>query len=301
MAEGNEKRTLIETFLPVEEISEEAPKQKLGYGKPRTFEMHYWWTRNPLIAARAAVLGALLPSDFDIKEFKRLLGLEFSRTTGKRAHYYDISDERIEQLQEIYNETWEKVPIILDPFAGGGSIPFESLRLGVNTIANDYNPVSYLILKATLDYPSKYGEVFISDVENALNWVLTETKNELERFYPKHDGKDVAAYLWAWNVQCQECGFENPLVGRWWLCRKEKKKIFLNYKKPVSNEESLKLSIVDGDSPPEGNCTEGKGRCINCGALISNEVIKKQIANQQKESLLTVIIKERTGKGYELP
>lgn len=300
MAESDEKKTLIETFLPVKEISEESPKQKLGYGKPRTFEMHYWWTRKPLIAARAAVLGALLPSDFDIKEFKRLLGLEFSKTTGKRAHYYDISDERIEQLKKIYSETWKRDPIILDPFAGGGSIPFESLRLGVDSIANDYNPVSYLILKATLEYPKKYDENFIKDVESALNWILNETKRELEYLYPQHNGKEVAAYLWAWSVKCQECGFDNPLVGQWWLCKKNKKKIYLNYTKPSEHEQDLQLSILEGDTPPEGNCSEGKGRCLSCGALISNDIVKKQILETRRERLLAVVVNERIGKGYEL-
>ncbi|WP_446787872.1 DUF1156 domain-containing protein, partial [Macellibacteroides fermentans] len=83
-----EKRTLIETFLPVDEISAEAKKEKQG--RAPIFEMHYWWTRKPLITARAAVLGALLPADFDQKEFRKLLGLEYVQTTGKRAHNYDI-------------------------------------------------------------------------------------------------------------------------------------------------------------------------------------------------------------------
>ena len=86
-----EHRTLIETFLPVDEISAEAKKEKNG--RAPIFEMHYWWTRKPLIAARAAVLGALLPSDFDPQEFKKLLGLEFVNFTGKRAHNYDIPPE----------------------------------------------------------------------------------------------------------------------------------------------------------------------------------------------------------------
>jgi len=75
----DENRTLIETFLPVEDISEEAKSEKAG--RAPTFEMHYWWTRKPLVTARAAMLGALLPSDYDITDFKRLIGLDMEKRT----------------------------------------------------------------------------------------------------------------------------------------------------------------------------------------------------------------------------
>jgi len=125
-----EKRTLIET--PVDEISEEGKKEKKG--RAPTFELHYWWTRKPLITARAAVLGALLPSDFNPQEFKKLLGLEQVKTIGKRSHNYDIPLDRIEQLKKVYKRTWGEVPTILDPFAGGGSIPFEAMRVPVQML-----------------------------------------------------------------------------------------------------------------------------------------------------------------------
>lgn len=112
-----EKRTLIETFLPVEEISAEAKKEKSG--RAPIFEMHYWWTRKPLVTARAAVLGALLPADYDIQEFKKLLGLN----RDKRAHTYSIPIDRIEQLKEDYKKTWGTIPRVLDPFAGGDQYP----------------------------------------------------------------------------------------------------------------------------------------------------------------------------------
>ncbi len=184
-----EKRTLIETFLPVEEISEEAKSEKAG--RAPTFEMHYWWTRKPLVTARAAVLGALLPSDYDINEFKRLLGLGME----KRAHNFDINPAQLEKLRREYAKVWgTENPVVLDPFAGGGSIPFEAMRIGVDAISNDYNPVAYLIQKATLEYPRKYGEKLYKDVKKGLEWVFEETKKELEGYYPMHDGYPAAAF-----------------------------------------------------------------------------------------------------------
>lgn len=293
-----EKRTLIETFLPVDEISVEAKKEKNG--RAPTFEMHYWWTRKPLITARAAVLGTLLPADFDPQEFKKLLGLEYVNSTGKRAHNYDIPLERIEQLRNEYKKVWGDVPTVLDPFAGGGSIPFEAMRVGVDAVAIDYNPLAHLIEQTTLDYPSKYGEQLYKDVEKGLKWVFEETKKEMEQYYPKHEEKDVAAYIWAWSVKCPKCGFDTPLVGQWWLVRKTGKNIFIS---PTVENKKLFLKTIKGNNPIEGTCSGAVATCLNpdCGSTISDDVVKRDISEREKEVLLAVILKEKKGKGYEIP
>lgn len=259
--------------------------------------MHYWWTRKPLIAARAAVLGALLPSDFDPQEFKKLIGLEYVNSTGKRAHNYDIPLERIEQLKKEYKKVWGEIPTVLDPFAGGGSIPFEAMRVGVDAVANDYNPVAHLIERATLEYPQKYGEKLYKDVEYGLQWVFKETKKEMEQYYPKHDGKEVSAYIWAWSVKCPKCGFDAPLVGQWWLVQNETKKYFID---PSVNTDNLELVIKKGVGAQDGTCSNGIGKCIRCGATIPNDVIKNDILKNEKEILLCVVVLGRSGKEYEL-
>jgi adenine-specific DNA methylase len=291
-----EKRTLIETFLPVDEISEEAKKEKNG--RAPTFEMHYWWTRKPLITARAAVLGALLPADFDPQEFKKLLGLEYVKATGKRAHNYDIPLDRIEQLKKEYKKVWGEVPTVLDPFAGGGSIPFEAMRVGVDAVANDYNPVAHLIEKATLEYPRKYGDQFYQDVEKGLNWIFEETKKEMEQYYPKHEGRDVVAYIWAWSVKCPKCGFDTPLVGQWWLIRTDKKKVFIE---PTVEGDNIYYTIKTGSSVKEATCTGGKGHCLKCGSTIEKEIVQSDIREREKEVLIAKIVVKKGGKDYVLP
>lgn len=280
----------------MDEISAEAKKEKNG--RAPTFEMHYWWTRKPLITARAAVLGALLPADFDPQEFKKLLGLEYVNSTGKRAHNYDIPLERIEQLKKEYKKVWGDVPTVLDPFAGGGSIPFEAMRVGVDAVANDYNPVANLIEKATLEYPRKYGAQLYKDVEKGLNWVFEETKKEMGKYYPDHDGKEVAAYFWAWSVKCPKCGFESPLAGQWWLVRKEKKKIDIV---PSVQNNKLIFEISNGSGITESTYSSGKGRCLNpeCGAAIPEGVIQEDIRLRENEILLGVVVNGRGGKEYE--
>lgn len=289
---AEEKRTLIETFLPVDEISAEAKIEKLGNAKPPTSSLHYWWTRKPLVASRAVVLGALLPSNFDQQEFKRLIGLSHN----ERAHKYDIPIERIEQLKKEYMKVWGKNPTILDPFAGGGSIPFEAMRVGINVIANDYNIVAFLIEKATLEYPRKYGFKLRKDVKEGLEWVYNETKKEMEQYYPKHNGKDVSAYIWAWSVKCPKCGFKTPLVGQWDLVQNKKKKVFL---KPHIENNSLWFSIEKGDKTPENTCSQGIGQCLKCGSTILNEHIKEDILKNESEIPLSVVISEKKGKDYD--
>jgi len=289
-----EKRTLIEKFLPVEEISEEAKIEKSGNAKPPMFSLHYWWTRKPLVASRATVLGALLPEDFDIDEFKQFLQLG----KIKRAHNYNLSSSQIDKLKQKYKDVWgTETPTILDPFAGGGSIPFEALRVGCNAIANDYNTVAYLILKATLEYPAIY-EQLIRDVENGMDWIFDKTKEELQEFYPKHNGKDVVAYIYAWVASCPSCGFKNPLVGQWWLVRKNKKKLYLE---PTVEDNDLKLKIKSGNKAPEGTMVGGKGRCLKCGKVIPDDHIKKEIFEKEEELLLAVVLKGSKGKEYDLP
>lgn len=282
-----EKRTLIETFLPVDEITEEAKLEKLGNAKPPTSSLHYWWTRKPLVASRAAVLGALLPADFDPQEFKNLIGLN----RNERAHKYDISIERIEQLKKEYKKVWGEIPVILDPFAGGGSIPFEAMRVGLNGIANDYNPVAHIIEKATLEYPRKYGEKIYKDVETGLNWIFNETKKEMGQYYPKHDFKDVAAYIWAWNARCNSCNFDNPLVGQWWLVNYGKNHQYIKWE--IKNAELI-FSIEKGKNAQDGNCSDAKGQCLNCGSTIKKEQIVKEIKDRDAETLLAVVTNNKS-------
>lgn len=290
-----EKRTLIETFLPVEEISAEAKKEKLGRAKPPTSMLHFWWARKPLIAARSTVLGASLPGNFDISEFKRLLGLRDDQK--KRAYNYDLSRNQLDKLKKEYYEVWgTETPTIIDPFAGGGAIPFESLRVGLNVFTNDYNPVAYLIQKATLEYPLLYGDKLFEDVEIALDRVFDILKKDLDVLYPKHNGKDVATYIYAWIASCPDCGFENPLVGQWLLSRK--KNLYLE---PKVVDGLLKLKIIEGKNIPPGTMSGGKGKCLNCGSTISNDYIKKEINQKSHEKLIAVVLAVKNGKEYDLP
>src|SRR6202034_2076508 len=95
-------------------------------------------------------------------------------------------------------------PLVVDPFAGGGSIPLEALRVGADAFASDLNPVPVLINKVVLEYIPKYGQRLADEVRKWGEWIKREAEKELAEFYPKDpDGSTPIAYLWARTIQCE--------------------------------------------------------------------------------------------------
>ena len=128
-----------------------------------------------------------------------------------------ISPTTISRAKERIRDYYGYSPRVLDPFAGGGSIPLEALRLGCETYASDYNPVSNLIVKATTEYPfrrlagppppSKKLEhtdsQLILDVKKWSKWVLEEARKDLARFFPAEKEGEPMGYLWSRCIPCQ--------------------------------------------------------------------------------------------------
>jgi len=170
-------RLLIEEWLPAAAIGVECMREEGSpTAKPPTKYYHVWWARRPLVVSRAAVLGSLLPSDFPREVFERLLGfgrpgkelVEVRRLmdTGyrvpggfncERAFKAAIRDVDLDKAHEAGRTLWGEGIQVIDPMAGGGSIPLESARLGFTTLANEYNPVACSVLEATVDYPFRFG------------------------------------------------------------------------------------------------------------------------------------------------
>jgi len=143
-------RRLIEHRLPLKEISEASAQEKsIRHGHIST--LHIWWARRPLAASRAAVFATLVP---DTEENYELVKKIVPWEAVKDGNSKDILEAR-RRVLEAHGGT---PPRVLDPFAGGGAIPLEALRLGCETHALDLNPVAYLILKATLEYPQRFGQ-----------------------------------------------------------------------------------------------------------------------------------------------
>lgn len=137
-------------------------------------------------------------------------------------------------------------PLVVDPFAGGGSIPLEALRVGADAFASDLNPVAVLLNKVVLEYIPKYGnyeftmpneqgeDMSFHGLAEAVrywgNWIKEQAEQELAEFYPKdEDGSTPIAYLWARTITCEGpgCGAEVPLMRSLWLAKKGKKSVAL--------------------------------------------------------------------------
>ena len=143
---------LIETILPLRRISEESVREKnIRHGHIST--LHIWWARRPLAASRTTALAALLPDDPRRRETLLRLVRDLAPWEAVRGENPDLDEARA-RIREAFEG---RAPRVLDPFAGGGAIPLEALRLGCETYALDYNPVAVLILKCVLEYPQRYA------------------------------------------------------------------------------------------------------------------------------------------------
>ncbi|MCS7130440.1 MAG: DUF1156 domain-containing protein, partial [Archaeoglobaceae archaeon] len=143
-------RAFIEESFPIKEISEISAREKnIRHGHIST--LHIWWARRPLATSRATAYSALIPTASNLEEWekKRQFIIELAKWENS------LSQTIIKKAREEILEANGGVVKVLDPFAGGGSIPLEALRLGCEVYAGEYNPVAVLILKCTLEYPQK--------------------------------------------------------------------------------------------------------------------------------------------------
>ena len=233
-----ERRFIESVNFPFSVVSEASAVEK-GPGRPPHWEMVFWWTRKPLISARAIIAGCLLPEKTSVAEF--LYGIGIKRK-GRRANGRIVFDGAPHRVKPCYR--FEGVRL-LDPFAGFGSIPLEGLRLGLDVTAVELLPVAYVFLKAVLEYPAKYGERLVRDVERWGQWVTERLKEDplIRELYED----DVAVYIGSWEVKCPHCGRWTPLVGNWWLARVKAGDGYarLAWMEPAVEGDRVKIRVVD--------------------------------------------------------
>jgi putative DNA methylase len=229
------ERKFIETPLfPFNKISEASAVEK-GPGRPPHWEMVFWWTRKPLISARAIIAGALLPENTDPRKFLSGIGInEKTKVAHKNLPFYAYFS-----TQEKFNAK------LLDPFAGFGSIPLESLRLNLDTTAVELLPTAYIFLKAILEYPKKYGKKLIKDIEKWGNQIIQQLTQDtqIQQLYDQ----DTAVYIGTWEIKCPTCKRWTPLIGNWWLTKTKNNKGYerLTWMQPKIENDEIKIDIID--------------------------------------------------------
>lgn len=173
-------------------------------------------------------------------------------------------------------------PLVVDPFAGGGSIPLEALRIGADAFASDLNPVAVLLNKVVLEYIPKYGKRLADEVRGWGQWVKEQAVKELSEFYPKDpDGSTPIAYLWARTITCEGpgCGSEVPLIRSLWLAKKGRKSVALRIE-PNRQAKRVDFEITEGATARdvgEGTVRRGSATCPSCGYTTRVESVRRQL------------------------
>jgi adenine-specific DNA methylase len=306
-----ECKRLAEVDFPIAVVSKHSAREKsIRHGHPST--LHLWWARRPLAACRAMLLALLLPDPCDPhcpddfkKEARKILaplpqasepdddGLRRSllRFIGDFANW-DLSSNPmyLEASRALVKSAHpEETPLVVDPFAGGGSIPLEALRIGCDAFASDLNPVACLILKVMLEDIPRHGPELAEKLRRVGKEIKEAAEKELAEFYPKDpDGATPIAYLWARTVRCEspKCGAEIPLMRSFWLCKKASRKRALRYKviRPTDAPPRVEFEIFAPKSDKEvsnGTVTRAKATCLCCNMVLPPERVRAQLAEQR--------------------
>lgn len=232
---------------------------------PPTNWLHVWWARRPLVASAGVVLAGLLPAwspeltakFTGAKQLQserayhswllHLVGIwgdpisaraEIDRANaqgrkikgnpyGYRQAYRNSPDEAdLDLLHAVLRHAWnDDLPILADPTAGGGSIPFVAARLGIPTYANDLNAVATAVLQASVQIPSRYGLGMVPHLEKWGKILIGRVRDRLRPYFPLEAGESIIAYTWARTIACPRTGRTVPLVTDWWLRRDSGKEI----------------------------------------------------------------------------
>ncbi|MEM4317791.1 MAG: DUF1156 domain-containing protein [Candidatus Aenigmatarchaeota archaeon] len=308
----------IEESFPVKEVSEESVREKnIRHGNIST--LHIWWARRPLASSRTTAYAALIPAAKDIEEWNKKRNFIIELSKWENSNNKNLIEKARKDILEANDG---KPPKVLDPFAGGGAIPLEALRLGCETYASDYNPVAVLIEKCTLEYPQKYGEKLVKDVKKWGEWVYEEAKKELAKFYPndKEENKGYFAnskeesipvgYIWARTIRCQNprCEAEIPLMKQFWLARKSNKQISLY---PYVKDKRVEFKIVGTNyekmpkdfKPEKGTVAKAIANCLVCGNVVSGKDVRKQFQEGKAgQRMIAVVLHnpKEQGKFYRI-
>ncbi|MEV7631205.1 DUF1156 domain-containing protein [Microbacterium sp. NPDC089318] len=344
------KRKLIEVSIPLDEINKQSAREKsIRHGHPST--LHLWWARRPLATARA-VLFAQLVDDPSVREEEFLAEARdqgYEDPQGWAGHRVKQERERLFALitrmvdwdnlgdealfdavrAEIMKSTNGNPPAILDPFAGGGTIPLEAQRLGLKTHASDLNPVAVLINKALIEIPPKFAgrepvypgaagtrtgwpkaTGLAEDVRRYGEWMRDEAQKRIGHLYPKAKlpgggEATVIAWIWARTVTCPNpaCGIEMPLSGSWWLGKKKGKEA---YAVPTIVEGRVEFTIGHDVKHVPASVTNGSvgrrgGECVSCGASIPLEYIRDQSRQHGLGTTLVATVAEGDRARVYLP
>jgi putative DNA methylase len=339
-------KRLIEVDLPIKTISAEGAREK-AIRRGNISTLHLWWARRPLAACRAVVLASLLPDPADPAcpvsfrtEAKSHLDALRSRVGGPPRRLDNPSELRVALLDflgsisnherasdDVFLATARALlvsghhalrpgsgdsPVVCDPFAGGGTIPFEALRLGADVFASDLNPVACVINRVLLEAAPRYRDRLPQLLATAAEDVRAGAADELAGFYPAASkGTIPIAYLWARWVTCEgpSCGARIPLTRSLWLMRRANRKagLTLSYDRKTKRPDlDLVTHVPPGTSFP-GTVKQGTVTCPLCSFSMKSDRIRSQLCARRggTSDAMMLAIAETTrgeqGRSFRLP
>jgi putative DNA methylase len=334
-------KKLIEVALPLDIInvaSEKDKRPESGAYHPKGF--HHWWARLPLPSARSILFASLVddpstnPDRFpteeaQVAERERLFEIIRKLCQPKIHTHLEVFEEA---SKEILKHCDGNLPTVLDPFAGGGSVPLEGMRLGLPVQASDLNPVAVLINKLQLEILPEFanqepinpeiqpkkaftnwklGKGISNDLRYYGKWINEEAKKRIGKFYPKvkigNREHNVVTWLWARTVKCSNpaCGCEMPLVRSFVLSTKKKPNF---YSRPIiertANGNSISgYEVLQGTPEIKGTVNRSGAVCVACNEPVKLDYIREEGRNDRIGSVLIgmVIDQSKRGKSFTSP
>ena len=315
-----------------------------------------WESKNnpEIIGLAQRLIWIAYNSDLHPSKSYRELSTEFEyakkRIAKAEDELYSFVDrhKESEHVNKLENELKEAIeafrnnmPLVFDPFAGGGAIPLEAARLGCRSYGNDINPVAHIIEKGSAELPQKYGKPLsirqdefdsiygeignqileernirrygdIINIPNRLSFdieyyaklLLKETSSQLESEYPNDDkGQTPVAYYWVRTATCENpsCKASVPMLRQFYLANTTKK-VYLN---PIIDGNKIDFDIVCGtynESALPGWNKTGNLICPCCGSVTTSKQVKKQATSiGLGERLVAIIVEGKSGKEYKKP
>jgi putative DNA methylase len=315
------KRKLIEVALPLEAINREAAREKsIRHGHPST--LHLWWARRPLAACRAVLFAQLVddpssrPEEFPTVEEQDAERQRLFALLEELVKWKNSTNETVLRTAraEIRRSCGDNPPPIVDPFCGGGSIPLEAQRLGLEAHASDLNPVAVLITKALIEIPPKWAgrppvhpdaggrttwtgaQGLAEDVRRYGAWMRDEAERRIGHLYPEATLPNgtkatVIAWLWARTVTCPNpaCGATMPLARSFWLGKKKGKEAWV---RPVVEGRAVRFEIGRGPQGPSLEGTVGRtgAVCLVCSSPVPLTHIRAEgKAGRMSSQLMAVV------------
>ncbi|REK81281.1 DUF1156 domain-containing protein [Rhodococcus erythropolis] len=335
------KRKLIEVALPLEAINRESANEKAVPRRGHPATMHLWWARRPLAAARAVLFAQLVddpssrPDRFPTEEDQRRERERLHLLMVKMASWENTRDTQLfeEVHSEIIKSIGHDIPPILDPFAGGGTIPLEAQRMGLDSIASDLNPIPVLINRALIELHQKFhdlppvfpgvadGEIgdwagtsgLAADVRAYGEWVRNEAESRIGSIYPKVDNHTPVGWIWTRTVTCPNpaCRIEMPLVRTWWLAKKKGRETYVvpTIVNDSSHPSGLRVMFEIGTGPDGAPTVERDGTvgragatCISCASPVPLKYVRAEgVAGRLSERLMAIVAEGTRNRVYFAP